>query len=93
LVGLRPVAADSLAQSTAIRTDSAGKFSFSTLLPGRYRVIARAIGYLPLDTVCQVLEGKVDTLVLVLDRAIVGRISVRPLHERPAAPNHSERSC
>jgi carboxypeptidase family protein len=77
----------------SIRADSAGLFSFSALLPGQYRVIARAPGYLPLDTLCQVQRAQVDTVVLFLNRDIVGPIEVRPRHEQTATAERSRKAC
>ena len=93
LVGLQSLSAVSGVAPSGIRADSAGLFSFSALLPGQYRVIARALGYLPLDTLCQVQRGQVDTLVLFLNRDIVGPIEVRPLHEQTGTAERSRKAC
>jgi carboxypeptidase family protein len=92
LVDLQSLSAVSGVAPSGIRADSAGLFSFSALLPGQYRVIARALGYLPLDTLCQVQRGQVDTLVLFLNRDIVGPIEVRPRHEHTATAERSRKA-
>jgi hypothetical protein len=61
-----------------------GSFALSSLQPGEYRIAARAIGYLSLDTLCHVEAGQVDTLVLMLDAALAGEIRARPLQDRYA---------
>jgi Carboxypeptidase regulatory-like domain len=77
----------------AIRTDATGVFSMSSLLPGEYWVGTRAVGYLPLTTLCQVQAGQVDTLILMLDVQVAGPIQVRPTHDQFAKVRPRGRHC
>ncbi len=77
----------------AIRTDATGTFSLPSLLPGEYWVGTRAIGYLPLTTLCQVEGGQVDTLILMLDVDVAGPIHVRPAHDQFAKVRPRGRHC
>lgn len=88
--------ADSSAPGTSpidIRTDATGTFSLPSLLPGEYWVGTRAIGYLPLTTLCQVEGGQVDTLILMLDAEGAGPIPVRPPHDQFAKVRPRGRHC
>jgi hypothetical protein len=81
------VQARSSATSTSadtLRPRPDGGFALSSLQPGEYRIAARAVGYLPLDTLCRVQAGQVDTLVLMLDAVSAGSMRVRPLEDRYA---------
>jgi len=86
------------AQSTDARwfmptLDTRGTYAITGLLPGHYRISVRAVGYLPLNTTCEVTGGHVDTLILMLDRAAAGPVRVRPLHDRYAKVRPGGKAC
>ncbi len=68
--------------SAVVSVDTMGTFTVPALAPGRYRIMARAIGYLPLDTTCRVERERVDTVLLMLEAEVAGPIRVRPAHDR-----------
>ena len=79
--------------SSQVAMDSGGVFAIPSLAPGKYRVVVRALGYLPIDTSCLVQGGRVDTLVLMLDVDVIGRPPLRPAHDRFARLRPRLGSC
>ena len=84
---------DGLGTSPQPVLDSSGTYAARDLIPGRYRIAVHALGFLPVDTACQVSAGQVDTVVLMLDPAVAGTLHVRPAHDRYARVRPSGRSC
>ena len=76
-----------------IPLDTMARFAIPSLAPGRYRLIARALGYIPLDTTCQVEAGKVDTLIVMLDAQVAGTLQIRSVHDPFAASRPHVGQC
>jgi hypothetical protein len=52
-------------------TDGTGTFVFSRVPPGRYHLLARQVGYKPLDTVVVVVAAQTATVAVTLERLTV----------------------
>lgn len=72
-----------LPEDRRILTDDAGRFALTGIAPGSYRLRARHLGYLPLDTVVTVGAGELPPLDLRLTHVTIRLAEMRVVGRGP----------